>query len=558
MSQKVGYPEYMKELIKIVEETRDKRLKERYRRLTPEEKTELLKTWHPDYKEGTKRPLKIGPSAGLMVPHEVANLIEAYPLIDSKDIDLNKIDYDMDILIIGGGGAGASAAIWANIEGVPAENILLATKLRFGDANTKMAQGGIQAADRPEDSPARHFIDIIGGGQYTNDPELVKALVTDAPFIIKWLEEAGVMFDKQHDGTMIELSGGGTSRNRMHAAKDYTGLEIMRVLMDEALNRGINILEFSPAIELLKDDGDRVTGAILWNIETKEYHVVRSKATILATGGYGRLHIQNYPTTNHYGATMDGVVLAYRAGAKLRDLDATQYHPTGAAYPDQILGLLITEKVRSMGAQLVNIDGEQFVYPLETRDAVSSAIIRECYERSKGITTPTGVKGVWLDTPMVDITRGEGATKRYLSSVYRMYARFGIDVTKEPILVFPTLHYMNGGVCINVNAQVINGGGKVIEGFFAAGETTGGVHGKNRLMGNSLLEVTVYGRRAGISAAKYVKSGTSPGKLTLNHIIRYRQELEKIGVPKDRRAPILLPEYRGDKVLSKAIPIFTI
>ncbi|MEM3615562.1 MAG: FAD-binding protein [Candidatus Methanomethylicia archaeon] len=558
MSQKVGYPEYMKELIKIVEETRDKRLKERYRRLTPEEKTELLKTWHPDYKEGTKRPLKIGPSAGLMVPHEVANLIEAYPLIDPKDIDLNKIDYDMDILIIGGGGAGASAAIWANIEGVPAENILLATKLRFGDANTKMAQGGIQAADRPEDSPARHFIDIMGGGQYTNDPELVKALVTDAPFIIKWLEEAGVMFDKQYDGTMIELSGGGTSRNRMHAAKDYTGLEIMRVLMDETLNRGINILEFSPAIELLKDDGDRVTGAVLWNMETKEYHVVRSKATILATGGYGRLHIQNYPTTNHYGATMDGVVLAYRVGAKLRDLDATQYHPTGAAYPDQILGLLITEKVRSMGAQLVNIDGEQFVYPLETRDAVSSAIIRECYERNKGVTTPTGVKGVWLDTPMVDITRGEGATKRYLSSVYRMYARFGIDVTKDPILVFPTLHYMNGGVCINVNAQVINGEGKVIEGFFAAGETTGGVHGKNRLMGNSLLEVTVYGRRAGISAAKYVKSGASPGKLTLNHIIRYRQELEKIGVPKDRRAPMLLPEYRGDKVLSKAIPIFTI
>jgi succinate dehydrogenase / fumarate reductase flavoprotein subunit len=558
MSQKVGYPDYMREYIKIVEETRERRLKERYRRLSPDERMELLKVWHPDYKEGTKRPIKIGPSAGLMVPHEVANLIEAYPLIDPKDIDLSRIDYDVDILVIGSGGAGTSAAIWANIEGIPAENILIATKLRFGDANTKMAQGGIQAADRPNDSPARHFLDIMGGGLYANDPELVRELVRDAPFIIKWLEDLGVIFDKEPDGTMIEVSGGGASRNRMHSCKDYTGLEIMRVLMDEALNRGINVLEFSPAIELLTDDsGNRVTGAILWNMETKEYYVARAKAVILATGGYGRLHIQNFPTTNHYGATMDGVVLAYRVGAKLRDLDATQYHPTGAAYPDQILGLLITEKVRSMGAQLVNIDGEQFVYPLETRDAVSAAIIRECYGRNKGVVTPTGVRGVWLDTPMVDIVRGEGATKRYLSSVYRMYARFGIDVTKEPILVFPTLHYMNGGVCINKYGQVLGVNG-IIEGFFAAGEVTGGVHGKNRLMGNSLLEILVYGRRAGISAAKYVKSGASPGKLTLNHIPRYVEELEKIGVPRDRRAPMLLPEYRGEKVLSKAIPIFPI
>ncbi|MEM3394119.1 MAG: FAD-binding protein, partial [Candidatus Methanomethylicia archaeon] len=271
MSQKIGYPDYMRDLIKIVEETRDRRLKERYRRLSPDEKNELLKTWHPDYKEGTKRPLKIGPSAGLMVPHEVADLIEAYPLVEPNDIDLSKVDYDVDLLVIGGGGAGTSAAIWANIEGIPSENILIATKLRFGDANTKMAQGGIQAADRPNDSPAIHFIDIMGGGQYTNDPELVMELVKDAPFIIKWLEDLGVMFDKEPDGTMVELSGGGTSRNRMHAAKDYTGLEIMRVLMDEALNRGIRVLEFTPAIELLTDDfGNRITGAVLWNMETKE------------------------------------------------------------------------------------------------------------------------------------------------------------------------------------------------------------------------------------------------------------------------------------------------
>ncbi|MCS7374167.1 MAG: FAD-binding protein [archaeon GB-1845-036] len=558
MSQKVGYPDYMKELIKKVEETRERRLEETFRRLKPEEKEELLRKWHPDYRPEGKRPLKIGASRGLKVPHEVADLIEAYPLINPDEIDLSKVDYEADILIIGGGGAAASAALWANNSGIPAENILIATKLRFGDANTKMAQGGIQAADRPEDSPTRHFIDIMGGGHFANDPELVKALVRDAPFIIKWLEDMGVMFDKDEEGNMMELSGGGTSRRRLHACKDYTGLEIMRVLMDEVWNRGIRILEFSPAVELLTDEnGERVTGAVLWNLETKEYYIARGKAVILATGGFGRLHIQNFPTTNHYGATMDGVVMAYRIGAKLRDLDSTQYHPTGAAYPEQIVGLLITEKCRGLGAQLVNIDGEQFIYPLEARDVVASAIIRECYGRDKGIVTPTGMRGVWLDMPMIEMIHGEGTIKRYLAAINRMFTRFGIDPTKEPVLVFPTLHYMNGGICINVNAQVLNGEGNPIKGFFAAGETTGGVHGKNRLMGNSLLEVTVYGRRAGISAAKYVKN-SEYGKISLNHVKRYEKMLIEAGIPRKRKAPMLLPEYRGEKVLSRAISLFPI
>ncbi|RLF05636.1 MAG: succinate dehydrogenase/fumarate reductase flavoprotein subunit, partial [Thermoprotei archaeon] len=460
----------MKKLIEKVEETRDRRLREEYRRVTPEEKEELLRKWHPDYRPEGKRPLKVGPSKGLIVPHEVANLIEAYPLIDPRQIDLSRVDYDVDILIIGGGGAGASAAIWANISGIPADRIMIATKLRFGDANTKMAQGGIQAADRPEDSPILHFIDVMGGGHFANKPELVRRLVEDAPFIIKWLEDLGVMFDKDAEGNMIEVTGGGACRRRLHACKDYTGLEIMRVLMDETLNRGIQILEFSPAIELLTDpDTGAVTGAVLWNLETKEYYIARAKAVVLATGGYGRLHIQGFPTTNHYGATMDGVVMAYRVGARLRDLDATQYHPTGAAYPEQIVGLLVTEKCRSLGAQLVNIDGEQFIYPLEPRDVVASAIIRECYGRNKGIITPTGMRGVWLDTPMIEEIHGKGTIQRYLSAVHRMFNRFGIDPTKEPVLVFPTLHYMNGGVEINVKAQVLNGKGEPIPGFFAAG-----------------------------------------------------------------------------------------
>ena len=554
MSEYPGYPEEFWESLEKVEATREKRLKEVFRRIAPEEKEELLKKWHPDYKEEAKRPLRIGPNKGDIVPNEVADLLEAHALINPDEIDLSDVDYDVDVLIIGGGGAGAAAALWANYSGVPSENMLIATKLRLGDANTKMAQGGIQAADRPVDSPVIHFIDVIGGGHYANKPELVRALVEDAPFIIKWHEELGVMYDKDEEGNFIEIHGGGTSKKRMHAAKDYTGLEIMRVLMDEVINREIPVLEFSPAVELLMDDRGQVAGAVLYNLETGQYYVVRAKATILATGGFGRLHIQGFQTTNHYGATMDGVVMAYRVGAHLRDMDAVQYHPTGAAFPEQIVGQLVTEKVRGLGAQLVNADGEQFIYPLEPRDVVAAAIIRECYGRNKGVITPTGMRGVWLDSPMIEIIHGEGTIKKYLAAMYRQFKRFGIDMTKEPILVFPTLHYMNGGVEINVYAQALNANGEPIPGLFACGEVTGGVHGKNRLMGNSLLDINVFGRRAGISAAKHVKHA-SVGKLTLDHVRRWEELLKKEGIITDRKSPILLPDYRGERVLSRAIKI---
>ena len=554
MSEYPGYPEEFWESIEKVEETRERRLKETFRRLTPEEKEELLEKWHPDYRPEGKRPLRVGPNRGDYVPNEVADLLEAHALIDPKEIDLTDIDYDVDVLVIGGGGAGAVAALWANYSGVPAENILIATKLRLGDANTKMAQGGIQAADRPEDSPVIHFIDIIGGGHFANKPELVRALAEDAPLIIKWHEELGLMYDKDEEGNFIEIHGGGTSKKRMHAAKDYTGLEIMRNLMDEIWNKEIPVLEFSPAVELLMDENGQVAGAILYNLETKQYYVVRAKAVVLATGGFGRLHIQGFPTTNHYGATMDGVVMAYRIGAHLRDLDATQYHPTGAAFPEQIVGQLVTEKVRGLGAQLVNVDGEQFIYPLEPRDVVASAIIRECYGRNKGVITPTGMRGVWLDSPMIELIHGEGTIKRYLAAMYRQFKRFNIDITKEPILVFPTLHYMNGGVEINVYAQALDPNGNPIPGLFACGEVTGGVHGKNRLMGNSLLDVNVFGRRAGISAAKHIKHA-KVGKLTLKHVEKWERMLKEAGIVTDKKAPMLLPDYRGERVLSRAIDI---
>ncbi|GAI94938.1 unnamed protein product, partial [marine sediment metagenome] len=271
-----------------------------------------------------------------------------------------------------------------------------------------------------------------GGGHFTNVPELVEALVKDAPSVIKWLETLGVNWDKNPDCSMHELSGGGASRLRLHSARDYTGLEEMRVLRDEVKNRNISYLEFSPAVELVMDDKGQVAGAILVNLETGELILVRAKAVVLATGGMGRLHIQGFPTTNHYGATADGLVLAYRAGVKLIFIDTMQYHPTGAAYPVQILGQLVTEKVRTLGAQLVNSDGEQFVMPLEPRDVVASTNIRECKERGKGVDTPTGEVGVWLDSPMIDLLRGDGTIARELPAMVRQFNRFNIDITKEP------------------------------------------------------------------------------------------------------------------------------
>ncbi|MCR4405203.1 MAG: FAD-binding protein [Candidatus Acetothermia bacterium] len=545
-----GYPDSMRELIAKVEATRPERLKSSPPRMSAEEREKLLREWHPDYKAGTKRPLSIGPSKGELVPHEVADLLEAYPLISPEEVDLSQIDYDVDVLVIGGGGAGTVAALWAYYEGLPPERILIATKLRWGDSNSIMAQGGIQAADRPEDSPAIHYLDIIGGGHYANKPELVRALASDGPMIIKWHESLGVMYDKNPDGSFVEKHGGGTSRMRMHSAKDYTGMEIMRALRDEARNIGIPVVEFAPAVELLMDDLGQVAGAVLFNLETGQYLVVRAKATVLATGGFGRLHIQGFPTTNHYGATADGLVLAYRVGAKLRDMDAVQYHPTGVAYPEALVGQLVTEKVRGMGAMPVNRHGEAFVYPLEPRDVESAALIRECYGRGNGVETPTGMRGVWLDSPMIEELQGAGAIKRELAAMWRMFNRFGIDMTKEPILVFPTLHYQNGGVEIDEH------GWTGVPGLFAGGEVEGGVHGKNRLMGNSLLDYNVFGRRAGIAAARHAKGkGAKLGKLTLDHIVAYSRMLEEAGVSNDRKAPLLLPEYRGERALARSLKI---
>ena len=527
------FTQEMLDSMKKVEAARAHNIATEPRRMTAEEKEELLKHYHPDYKEEGFTHLSMGPNAGDKVPEELCELLQGKSRVEDLELDLTKADYEADVLIIGGGGAGSSAAIEADEAGCKA---MIVTKLRIGDANTMMAEGGIQAADKPNDSPAQHFLDAYGGGHFAAQKDLLYKLVMDAPEAIQWLSGLGVEFDKAPDGTMITTHGGGTSRKRMHAAKDYSGAEIMRTLRDEVLNRGIPVVDFTAAVELILDENGRAAGAVLMNMETKELLVARAKTVIIATGGAGRLHYQGFPTSNHYGATADGLVLGYRVGAKLLYADTLQYHPTGAAYPEQIFGALVTEKVRSIGAKLINCDGEAFMHPLETRDVAAASIIRECSDRNKGVHTDDGI-GVWLDTPMIELKNGEGTIEKRIPAMMRMFAKYGIDIRKEPILVYPTLHYQNGGLDIRPDCMTTN-----IENLYVAGEAVGGIHGRNRLMGNSLLDIIVFGRDAGKAASAHCRDVVT-GKLTLEHINRFAAEMKEAGIVTDAVSPKLLPTY---------------
>ena len=546
------YTRELKELMKRVEITRPARV-ERKRRgeefpfLSLKEREERLRRYHPDYEEGSRREIRVGPSKGYAISPEIVDLLEAKSRVNPDLIDLNKIAYETDVLVIGGGGAGTAAALMAQEKGA---KVLISTKLRHGDANTMMAEGGIQAASKgTKDSPYYHYLDVLGGGHFKNDPELVYTLVTEAPKVLAWLESLGCMFTKFPEGRLQSLHGGGTCRKRMHYAADITGTEIMRTLRDEARNRAedIEVLEFSPAVELVLNEHGHCAGAVLYNLETEEYFLVKAKAVVMATGGSGRLHIQGFMTTNHYGATGDGLVLGYRAGVKLCFLHTVQYHPTGAVFPEQAEGLLITEKFRGARANALNIDGEQFVNEREPRDVESACYIRECTERGKGIPTSTGKVGIWLDSPMIDLLNGEGTVKREFPGKCMLFKRFGIDISKEPMLVYPTLHYQNGGLEYNSGCETS------VPGFFAAGEVSGGVHGENRLMGNSLLDVCVFGKIAGVNAALYVKEKVKDGRLTLDHVRRYHKELEEAGIITDRVSPMLLPDYSNPKVRERQL-----
>lgn len=545
------YPEELKRLIKKVEETRVVRVERKKKNeevpfLNLDERKEMLQ-YHPDVKEEGRREVKVGPSKGYHIAHEIADILEANSRVNPADVNLSQIDYETDILIIGGGGAGTAASLLATEHGA---KVIVATKLRHGDANTMMAEGGIQAATKGhKDSPYYHYLDIMGGGHFKNVHELAETLALRAPSAIQWLESLGCNFSKFEDGTLKTIHGGGTSRKRMHYAADITGAEIMRTVRDEARNRSedIRVVEFSPAVELILNEHGHCAGAVLYNMETEEYTVVKAKAVVMATGGCGRLHIQGFMTTNHYGATADGIVMGYRAGVPICFLHTVQYHPTGIVFPEQAEGILITEKFRGAGANLVNIDGEQFVNEREPRDVEAASIIKECIVKAKGVPTPTGKLGIWLDSPMIDTLSGEGTVEKEFPGKFILYKRFGIDISKEPMLIYPTLHYQNGGL------EFKNTGETSVPGLFVAGEVGGGIHGENRLMGNSLLDIMVYGRIAGETAAKYVKESAKDGKLHLDHVVKYNKEVDDAGVADGRVAPMILPDYTDPRIRERQL-----
>lgn len=537
----MSYPAVMRSSVENVEQRRKDRLNSyEFPRLSAEDKALLLKKHHPDFRDGDKVNLRSGVNKGERVPKVLAAVMESPSRLNLDSVDLSNPDYKIDVLVIGGGGGGVTAALTAHENGA---KVILATKLRLGDSNTIMAEGGIAVASLPEDSPAAHYIDTMVGGRFKNIPDVVEALVNEAPSILEWLTKLGACFDRKADGSYFNHMPAGHSFKRSHSIKDLTGLELMRVLGDEIRNKDIEVLEFSPAVELILDPDGQCVGAVLEDLDTGRNLVVEAGAVIMATGGMGRLHPNGFPTSNHYGATADGIVIASRANAKLLYIEYIQYHPTGIAWPEQMLGQLLSEAIRAEGAHVVNCYGEPFVNRLETRDALSAAILRECGPRGKGVETPTGTMGVWLDTPMIDMNGGKGTFVRRFAGIHHRYKKYGIDPLQKPLLVYPTQHYQNGGVEINVQGQ------SNVPYLYMVGEVAGGVHGHNRLGANSLVDIFVFGRRAGRHAAEnYRKKPVA--KLSLDHVKAHNEELAALGISSNLKSPLLLPDYRFEKALT--------
>ncbi len=507
--------------------------------LTSEQRMALLNRYYPDYRPEGKTTLRVGANRGNVVPEEIANILETRSrLLHPEKVERPSApDADVDLLIIGGGGAGITAALFAKETGA---SVLVATKLRIGDSNTVMAEGGIQVAMGDDDSPAQHLKDAYRGGHFTGDTELLSVLVREGPEVISWLVKKGVLFDRDAHGNLALRKGGGTTRPRLISAKDYTGLELVRVLKEDLLNSGIPIWEFSPAVELLEGPDSSCAGAVLLDVDSGKFKWVKARAVMLATGGTGRLHIGGFATSNHFGATGDGLGMAYRMGAPLLHMESFQYHPTGVIYPSEMAGMLITEAVRGAGARLYNKDGKRFVNELETRDVVASAIIRECSE-GRGVRTGAGHFGVYLDLSAIDREMGEGTVARRFPNILKLMSKHDVDCSTHPILVYPTLHYQNGGISADKEGRT------PIDHLYVAGETTGGLHGKNRLMGNSLLEVLVFGHRVGLSAAKAGMSRKpfSWQEVGFGHVERFEQALDSEfhGVVRPE-GPLLFPDYR--------------
>jgi len=487
----------------------------------------LLQDYHPDYAADQTTNLNIGVNKGEHCVTELASILQADSPFDSKSICSEEF---VDVLVIGGGGAGCVAALSAAETG---SNVLIATKLKLGDSNTVMAEGGIQSVVNSEDSIQQHFTDTIQSSYFRAEKEVTAKMIQNGPESIRWLIELGMKFDTDDDGNLLVRKGGGATFSRVVYFKDYTGLELMRVLRSALSQSSISVLNHTPVVELLSDNG-RCTGAVLLDLESRTLKIIRAKSVILATGGSGRVHINNFPTSNHIGATADGLSLAYRLGAKLRELDSFQYHPTGIIYPESLAGTLVTEGLRSAGACLLNAQGERFVDELKSRDIVSAAIIREC-ENGRGVELSSTVKGVWLDTPELEKNK-PGILKNQFPKLMSLAKNNIINPTKDPILVYPTLHYQNGGICIDVNGE------STVPGLYSTGEVSGGVHGKNRLMGNALLEVISLGRVTGKHAAITAKD-VDYGEVGFSHLDKWRSERQQLCKDNNEVAPKLFPTY---------------
>ena len=440
--------------------------------------------------------------------------------------------FEHDVLVIGAGGAGLRAAIEASAAGV---RVGLVCKSLLGKAHTVMAEGGIAAALANVDERDNwkvHFADTMRGGQYVNQWRMAELHAKEAPDRVRELEAWGAVFDRTKDGRILQRHFGGHKYPRLAHVGDRTGLEMIRTLQDHGVHQGIDVYMEHTILSLLKD-GDRVVGAFGYERERGRFKVFRAKAVVLATGGIGRAY---KITSNSWEYTGDGHTLAYEAGAELIDMEFIQFHPTGMVWPPSVMGILVTEGVRGEGGILTNADGKRFMFEaipenyrhqtadneeegwrycqghkdarrppeLLTRDHVSRCIVREIKE---GRGSPHG--GVFLDISWIKqkIPNAAEHIKRKLPSMYHQFKQLAdIDITEQPMEVGPTTHYIMGGVRVDPDTQMSR-----LPGLFAAGECAAGINGANRLGGNSLSDLLVFGKRAGEFAAKFARENQLGG-----------------------------------------------
>ncbi len=424
--------------------------------------------------------------------------------------------HEHDVLIIGAGGAGLRAAVEVSAKGL---SVGVVTKSLLGKAHTVMAEGGIAAAMAnvdAKDSWQTHFCDTMKGGKFLNNYRMAQLHAQEAPDRVRELEEWGALFDRTPDGEILQRAFGGHTYKRLCHVGDRTGLEMIRTLQDKGVHSGIDVYMELTIFRLLKDGG-KIAGAIGYWRRTGEFVVFKTKAIVLATGGGGKA----YPiTSNSWECTGDGHALAYEAGAELIDMEFFQFHPTGMVWPPGVKGLLVTEGVRGEGGLLTNNKRERFMQrydaqrmELSTRDMVARSIYTEVKE---GRGSPHG--GVFLDISHLS----PEAVKKKLPSMYHQFKELAdVDITKEPMEVGPTAHYMMGGVRVDADT-----GACTIPGLFGCGEVTGGMHGANRLGGNSLSDLVVFGRRAGTGAADYARKLPSFPTLDKNELEKTAKDME--------------------------------